>query len=152
MSLARADGTSRRFYSVSSQIRQERRDYYNTLERTQKGSTDVTRWLAWFLYCVGAAIDSAEATFAAVTAKERFWSSIAEIPVNNRQRRMINQLIDGFEGKLTTKKWASITKCSHDTALRDINELISNGVLLRNKAGGRSTSYDLAEPLVTPQL
>lgn len=151
MSLARADGTSQRFYSVSSQIRQERRDYYNTLERTQKGSTDVTRWLAWFLYCVRAAIDSAEATYAAVTVKERFWSSVAEIPVNDRQRRMINRLIDGFEGKLTTKKWAQITKCSHDTALRDINELISNGVLSRSKAGGRSTSYDLAAPLAGPQ-
>ncbi len=149
MSLARADGASQRFYSVSSQIRKKRRDYYNTLERTQRGSTDVTRWLAWFLHCVGAAIDSAETTFAAVTTKERFWSGIAEISVNDRQRRMINHLLDGFEGKLTTAKWAKITKCSHDTALRDINELISNGVLLRSKSGGRSTSYDLAEPLAT---
>ena len=99
MLLARADGTSQRFYSVSSQIRKKRRDYYSTLERTQKGSTDVTRWLAWFLHCVGAAIDSAETTFAAITTKERFWRSIAEITINDRQRRMINQLLDGFEGK-----------------------------------------------------
>ena len=151
MLLARADGTSQRFYSVSSQIRKKRRDYYSTLERTQKGSTDVTRWLAWFLHCVGAAIDRAETTFAAITTKERFWRSIAEITINDRQRRMINQLLDGFEGKLTTAKWAKITKCSHDTALRDINELISNGVLLRSEAGGRSTSYDLAAPLANSQ-
>ena len=153
MLLARADGTSQRFYSVSSQIRKKRRDYYSTLERTQKGSTDVTRWLAWFLHCVGAAIDSAETTFAAITTKERFWRSIAEITINDRQRRMLNQLLDGFEGKLTTAKWGRITKCSHDTALRDINELISNGVLLRSEAGGRSTSYDLAAPLAdSPSL
>ena len=151
MLLARADGTSQRFYSVSSQIRQERRDYYNTLERTQKNSTDVTRWLAWFLHCVGAAINSAETTFAAVTTKERFWKSIAEITVNDRQRQMINRLLDGFKGNLTTAKWAQITKCSHDTALRDINDLISHGVLLRSKAGGRSTSYDLAATLTNPR-
>ena len=151
MSLARADGASQRFYSVSSQIRKKRQDYYNTLERTQRGSSDVTRWLAWFLHCVGAAIDSAETTFAAVTTKERFWGHIEEITINERQRRMINHLLDGFEGKLTTAKWAKITKCSHDTALRDINELISNGILLRSKAGGRSTSYDLATPPISPQ-
>ena len=151
MALARADGTSQRLYSVSSQIRRKRRDYYSTLERTQRGSTDVTRWLTWFLYCVGAAIDSADAAFAAVMTKERFWKSIAEITVNDRQRHMINRLLDGFEGKLTTSKWAKITKCSHDTALRDINELISHSVLLRSKSGGRSTSYDLAAPLAGPQ-
>ena len=146
MLLARADGTSQRFYSVSSQIRQERRDYYNTLERTQKNSTDVTRWLAWFLHCVGTAIDRAETIFAEITAKERFWKSIDGIPVNDRQRKMINRLLDGFKGNLTTAKWAQMTKCSHDTALRDINDLISHGVLLRSKAGGRSTSYNLATP------
>ena len=144
MLLARADGASQRFYSVSAQIRKKRRDYYSTLERTQKSSTDVTRWLAWFLHCVGAAIDSAEMTFAAVTTKEQFWRRIAGITINERQRQMINHLLDGFEGKLTTVKWAKITKCSHDTALRDINELISNGILSRSKAGGRNTSYYLA--------
>ncbi len=151
MALARADGAVQRFYSVSSQIRKKRRDYYNTLEQTQRGSTDATRWLAWFLHCVGAAIDSAEMTIAAVTTKDRFLRSIAEITINDRQRRMINQLLDGFDGKLTTVKWAKITKCSHDTALRDINELITNGVLLRSEAGGRSTSYDLAAPLTNSQ-
>ena len=143
MSLARADSASQRFYSVSSQIRKERSDYYRTLERTQKGTTDVTRWLDWFLHCVGAAIDSAEATFAAVTSKERFWRSIDEVAVNDRQRAILNRLLDGFEGKLTTAKWAQIAKCSHDTALRDINELISHGVMIRGAAGGRSASYDL---------
>ena len=152
MALVRADGTSQRFYSVSSQIRKKRRDYYNTLEQTQRGATDITRWLAWFLHCVGAAIDGAETTIAAAATKDRFWRSIAQITVNDRQRRMINHLLDGFDGKLTTDKWAKITKCSHDTALRDINDLISRGVFVRSKAGGRSTSYDLAEPLVTPQL
>ena len=143
MLLARADSASQRFYSVSSQIRKERSDYYRTLERTQKGTTDVTRWLDWFLHCVGAAIDSAEATFAAVTAKERFWRSIDEVAVNDRQRAMLNRLLDGFEGKLTTAKWAQIAKCSHDTALRDINELIARGIMIRGAAGGRSASYDL---------
>ena len=152
MSLARADGTSQRFYSVSSQIRKERRDYYSTLEQTQKGSTDVTRWLSWFLHCVEAAIDSAEMAFIAATTKEWFWRSIAQITVNDRQRLMINKLQDGFEGKLTTKKWAQIAKCSHDTALRDINELISHGVLKRSEAGGRNTSYDLVATQPEPQL
>ena len=146
MSLARADGAGQRFYSVSSQIRKERSDYYRTLERTQKGTTDVTRWLDWFLYCVGAAIDSAMATFAVVTSKERFWRSVDEVAVNDRQRAMLNRLLDGFEGKLTTKKWAQIAKCSHDTALRDINELIAHGVLIRSEAGGPRTSYELVAP------
>lgn len=143
MLLARADSASQRFYSVSSQIRKERRDYYRTLERTQKGTTDVTRWLDWFLYCVGAAIDRSEAALAAIATKESFWKGIDGVAVNERQRAMLNRLLDGFEGKLTTKKWAQIAKCSHDTALRDINELIAHGLLVRSEAGGRSTSYDL---------
>lgn len=151
MSLARADDTSQRFYSVSSQIRKKRGDYYRTLERTQNGSTDVTRWLSWFLHCVEAAIDSAEIALIDAMTKERFWKSIAEITVNDRQRLMMNKLQDGFKGKLTTAKWAKIAKCSHDTALRDINELISNGVLTRSQAGGRSTSYDLVASPSGPQ-
>ena len=150
MALARADNSSQRFYSLSSQIRKERRDYYRALQRTQKGSTDVTLWLSWFLNCLNTAIANAETTPAAVTAKERFWKSIAEITVNDRQSLMLNKLQDGFEGKLTTAKWAKIAKCSHDTALRDINELISNGVLIRSLAGGRSTSYDLVAPPSEP--
>ena len=151
MLLARADDSSQRFYSVSSQIRKERRDYYSTLERTQKGSTDVTRWLSWFLHCVGSAIDNAEATLDAVAVKERFWRDNNTVTVNNRQRLMLNRLLDGFEGKLTAAKWARIAKCSHDTALRDVNELISNGVLIRSEAGGRSTSYDLVTSPSEPQ-
>ena len=152
MSLARADGGNQRFYSVSAQIRRRRADYYQTLERTQKASTDVTLWLTWFLNCLGAAVNASEATLAAVTAKERLWRNLSEVTVNDRQRHMINRLLDGFEGKLTAAKWAQITKCSHDTALRDINDLISNGVLLRSQAGGRSTSYDLIAPSSSSQF
>ena len=146
MALARADGVGQRFYSVSSQIRKQRRDYYQILERTQKGTTDVTGWLSWFLTCVGSAIDSADATLADVIAKGKFWTSMAHVPFNERQRAMVNRLLDGFEGNMTATKWAQISKCSHDTALRDINELIAHGVLLRGEAGGRSTSYDLVLP------
>ena len=146
MVLARADGAGQRFYSVSSQIRKQRRDYYQILERTQKGTTDITGWLAWFLTCVGSAIDSADATLADVIAKGNFWTSMAHVPFNERQRAMVNRLLDGFEGNMTATKWAQISKCSHDTALRDINELIAHGVLLRGEAGGRSTSYDLVLP------
>ena len=143
MALARADGTGQRFYSVSSHIRKDRRNYYEILERTQKGTTDVTDWLLWFLGCLGGAINSADDALAAVVAKGSFWARVSEIPFNQRQRDMVNRLLDGFEGNITAAKWAQIAKCSHDTALRDINELISNGVLNRSQAGGRSTSYDL---------
>ena len=144
MALARADGTGQRFYSVSSQIRKERRGYYLILEKTQKGTTDVTDWLTWFLNCLGAAIESADGALAGVISKGRFWSRMAHVPFNERQHDMVNRLLDGFEGKMTSHKWAQITKCSHDTALRDINDLISCGVLVRSAAGGRSTSYYLA--------
>lgn len=146
MALARADGTAQRFYSVSSQIRRERQGYYRILERTQKGDTDVTTWLVWFLNCLGAAITNADDTLAHVVAKGNFWTRISHLPCNERQIAMLNRLLDGYEGKLTAAKWAQIAKCSHDTALRDINELISNGVLIRSQAGGRSTSYELVTP------
>ena len=145
MALARADNTGQRFYSVSAQIRNERRDYYRILEQTQKGTTDVTAWLVWFLNCLGTAIDNADATLTDVIARGNFWTTMAHINFNQRQRAMVNRLLDGFEGNLTAAKWAQISKCSHDTALRDINELITNGVLTRSQAGGRSTSYDLVE-------
>ena len=151
MALARADGTGQRFYSVSSQIRKERRDYYRILEQTQKGDTDVTDWLEWFLNCLGAAISSADTTLAHVIAKGTFWTTVAHLQFNERQQAMVNRLLDGFEGKLTAAKWAQISKCSHDTALRDINELISNGVLNRSEAGGRSTSYHLIISQPNPQ-
>lgn len=144
MALARAEGSSQRFYSLSAQIQRERKDYYEMLERTQKGTMDVTPWLAWFLGCLLRAIEGAEASLSAVLGRSRFWQRWAETPFNERQIRLVNRLLDGFEGKLTSSKWASIAKCSPDTALRDINELVALGVLKKSDSGGRSTSYDLS--------
>lgn len=143
MALARSEGSSQRFYSMSSQIRAERSGYYRILERTQKGTTDVSEWMVWFLSCLGRAVDRAETTLAAVLTKARFWKHVEGIPLNGRQRRVLNRLLDGFEGKLTTSKWAKLAKCSQDTALRDITSLINHGILIRGSAGGRSTSYTL---------
>lgn len=144
--LARAEGTPQRFYSLSAQIQRERKSYYEILERTQKGSLDVTEWLAWFLATLHRAIDQAQVTLDAVLAKARFWQRFAGVPMNERQIKLISRLLDGFEGKLTTSKWAAIAKCSSDTALRDISELLSFGVLKKSTAGGRSTNYELVEP------
>lgn len=124
------------------QIRQERTAYYDMLESTQKGGLDVTPWMAWFLACLGRAIHGAQANLGAVLAKARVWDSVAAMPLNERQRAMVRRLLDGFEGKLTTVKWAKLAKCSHDTALRDIHDLVSRGVLTQDGAG-RSTSYSL---------
>ena len=143
--LARADGSPQRFYSLSAQIQRERKAYYNILERTQKGSLDVTEWLAWFLDTLHRAVDQAQHTLDAVLAKARFRQRWATTPLNERQVKLLNRLLDGFEGKLTTSKWAAIAKCSPDTALRDINELQAFGVLRKSAAGGRSTSYELIE-------
>lgn len=145
MTLARSEHSSQRFYSMSAQIRQERGEYYETLERAQKGSLDVTPWMEWFFGCLGRAIDGAETTLAAVLRRARFWQATRDVPINDRQRLMLNRLLDGFEGKLTTSKWAAITKCSSDTALRDILDLVERGVLERNSSGGRSTSYSVAD-------
>ena len=142
--LARSENSAQRFYSMSAQTGLERNDYYDILECTQKGSLDVTPWMAWFLGCLGRAFDGTDTTLAAVLRKARFWKSVARLPVNDRQRAILNRLLDGFEGKLTTKKWAAITKCSHDTALRDIQNLIEHGILKQDEGGGRSTSYSLA--------
>lgn len=144
MWLARADGADQRFYSLSAQIQRERNAYYDMLERTQKGGMDVTEWLAWFLACLERAVQGAEQTLDAVLVKARHWQRWAGTPLNARQVKMLNRLLDGFEGKLTNSKWAAITKCSADTALRDINELISLGVLRKTSSGGRSTAYELA--------
>ena len=141
--LALADGSPQRFYSLSAQIQRERRDYYDILERTQKGSLDVTDWLHWFLDTLGRAIDSAQATLDAVLGKTRFWQRWATTPMNERQVKLLNRLLDGFDGKLTSSKWAAIAKCSPDTALRDINELVAIGVLEKSDSGGRSTSYGI---------
>jgi Fic family protein len=143
MALARAEASAQRFYSLSAQIQRERDAYYDRLEATQKGDLDVTAWLAWFLACLLRAIQGAEATLAQVLAKARFWQHWAGTPLNERQVKLLNQLLDGFDGKLTSSKWAAIGKCSQDTALRDITELLDRGVLKRSEASGRSTSYEL---------
>jgi Fic family protein len=147
LALARSELSSQRFYSMSAQIREERGDYYNILERAQKGTLDVTLWMEWFLACLGRAIDGAQTTLLAVLHKARFWQSLRDVPINERQRLLLNRLLDGFEGNLTTSKWAKIAKCSTDTALRDITELVERGILVRNAAGGRSTSYGLGDAL-----
>lgn len=144
--LARADGSPQRFYSLSAQIQREREAYYQILERTQKGSLDVTAWLTWFLSALHRAIGQAQHTLDAVLTKTRFWQHYTGTPLNDRQSKVVNRLLDGFDGKLTTSKWAAIAKCSADTALRDINELVSRGMLRRSTSGGRSTSYELNLP------
>ncbi len=144
--LARVDGSPQRFYSLSAQIQRERKAYYDILERTQKQSLDVTEWLAWFLQTLHRAVDQAQYTLDAVLAKTRFWQRCAapgSAPLNERQVKLVNRLLDGFEGKLTSSKWAAIAKCSPDTALRDITDLLARGVLRKSDAGGRSTSYEL---------
>jgi len=143
--LARSERSARRFYSMSSQTCQERAAYYGILERTQRGTLDVTPWMEWFLACLSRAIDGAQTTLAAVLAKARFWQTLGTAPINERQRLMLNRLLEGFEGHLTTSKWATIAKCSTDTALRDILQLVERGILVRNPGRGRSTSYSLAE-------
>lgn len=142
--LARADGSPERFYSLSAQIQLERKAYYDILERTQRGGLDVTEWLRWFLHTLGAAVAQAHHRLDAVLDKARFWHRVPGAALNERQLKVLNRLLDGFEGKLTSSKWAALAKCSTDTALRDINELVQRGVLRRSSAGGRSTSYELA--------
>jgi len=142
--LARADGSPQRFYSLSAQIQRERKDYYDILERTQKGTLDVTEWLSWFLGTLHRAVGNAQYTLDAVLVKARFWQRWATTPLNERQVKLLNRLLDGFEGKLTSSKWAAIAKCSPDTALRDINELVALGTLRKGAGGGRSTAYELA--------
>ncbi len=145
MSLARSEETSQRFYSMSTQIRAERSQYYAILERTQKGDLDITGWLSWFLACLDHAFTGAEEIVGGVLGKARFWEKHAGDNLNNRQRLMLNKLLDGFEGKLTSSKWAKIAKCSQDTAGRDIDALIKLGILQKDASGGRSTSYSLVE-------
>ena len=144
MALARADQSPQRFYSLSAQIQRERKDYYDRLEQTQKSTLDVTDWLAWFLGCLLRAMQGADVTLSTVLTKARFWQHWADTPMNERQIKLLNSLLDGFEGKLTSSKWGKIAKCSPDTALRDITDLLNHGVLLKSDAGGRSTSYELA--------
>ena len=144
MTLARSEESSQRFYSMSAQIRKERKEYYDILERTQDETMDVTAWMEWFLSCLGRAIDGAQVALSGVLAKSSFWESVAGISLNERQRLVLNRLLDGFEGKLTNAKWAKLAKCSPDTALRDLQYLVERGVLTKGPEGGRSTSYTLA--------
>jgi Fic family protein len=143
MILARSEDSTQRFYSMSAQIRAERKVYYDILEAAQKGGLDVTDWLEWFLACLDRAFGHASGILENVLAKSRFWQTHAAAGFNTRQRDMINRLLEGFEGKLTSSKWAKIEKCSQDTAARDIADLIGRGVLVKDAAGGRSTSYSL---------
>lgn len=143
MQLCKADGSSKRFYSMSGQILLQQNQYYTILEQTQKGNLDITKWLLWFFENVLAALNATNTTLEQVLLKASFWEKQNSTPWNERQKILLNKMLDGFEGKLTTTKWAKITKCSPDTALRDIQYLISKGILLKEEKGGRSTSYTL---------
>ncbi|HEY1475286.1 MAG TPA: Fic family protein [Pseudolabrys sp.] len=143
MTLTRSEDSPQRFYSMSAQIRLERNAYYDILEATQKGNLDITPWLDWFLGCLDRAFDGAEKILAAVFQKAEFWKKHGTAPLSERQIDMINRLLDGFEGNLTSSKWGQIEKCSPDTALRDITDLIARNILKKDEAGGRSTSYSL---------
>jgi Fic family protein len=144
LALARSEGSPQRFYSMSSQIRLERAAYYDNLERTQKGDVDISDWLVWFLGCLQRAITGAQGLLSAVLDKARFWERAAAHSLNDRQIKVLNRLLDGFEGKLTSSKWAILAKCSQDTANRDIVALIDMGLLRRGEGGGRSTHYEIA--------
>lgn len=141
--LARSEKSSQRFYSLSAQIQKERKSYYAILEKTQKGALDITLWITWFLECLKRAIENASSSLEIILYKEQFWKSVEKEPLNERQRKMVNLMLDGFEGKLTTSKWAKIAKCSQDTAYRDILDLIDREILTKNREAGRSTSYSL---------
>lgn len=141
--LARADEMPHRFYSMSAEIRKQRKAYYDILEKTQKGSINITAWLEWFLDCLEAALLSTEQSIEIVLQKAAFWDKYRLTAMNERQIKVLNLLWDGFDGKLTSSKWSKITKCSPDTALRDIQDLITKNVLRKTNEGGRSTNYEL---------
>jgi Fic family protein len=154
MALARAENVGQRFYSMSAQIRHERNEYYEALEWVQKGTLDVTSWQDWFVRCLSRAIAGSKEILGGVLTKARFWARFAKEPLNARQVKVVNRLLDGFEGKLTTSKWAALTKSSQDTAHRDITDLLERGALRKDPGGGRSTSYSLVDPgeAESPQL
>jgi Fic family protein len=143
MQLSRADKTNQRFYSMSAQIERQKKAYYEILGKTQSGSMDVTSWLLWFFECLTGALEATDETLGKVLTKAKFWGKHATTIINERQKLMINKLLDDFYGKLTTSKWAKISKCSQDTALRDIQDLIDKEILVKEPGGGRSTSYVL---------
>lgn len=144
MLLAQSEGSPQRFYSMSAQINAERKAYYKILEISQKGNLDITEWMEWFLDCLDRSFGGAETILADVLEKARFWEQYGDKPFNGRQRIILNRFLDGFEGKLTSSKWAKLGKCSQDTASRDIDDLLKRGILIKNPGGGRSTSYSLA--------
>ena len=141
--LARSEKSPQRFYSMSTQIHRERKTYYEVLEAAQKGTLDITAQLEWFLDCLGRAFDGVDSTLATVFRRAGFWESHGGEPFNERQRSLLNKLLDDFEGKLTSSKWAKMANCSQDTALRDILDLVNRGILTKDASGGRSTSYSL---------
>lgn len=143
MLLAKSDNSTQRFYSMSAQIRIERKEYYEILEKTQKGDLDISEWIKWFLNCLINSLKATDKILIRVMLKADFWSRNLKTIINERQKKVLNKLLDGFEGKLTSMKWAKITKCSKDTAIRDINDLISKDILQKESAGGRSTNYEL---------
>ena len=143
MLLARSEKSPRRFYSLSSQIQAERKQYYAILEKTQKDGLNISPWIEWFLNCIRKAIQSAETAFVTVRHKTKAWDTLQKAPLNERQKKLLDRLLEGIEGKLTSSKWAKIAKCSQDTAHRDIEDLIEQGILIKNPEGGRSTSYSL---------
>jgi Fic family protein len=143
LALARSESSPQRFYSMSSQIRLERSAYYKMLERSQRGALDVTLWLDWFLECLGRALAGSDAALSDVMRKAQFWGRFTRAGLNERQIKVLNRMLDGMEGKMTSSKWAKLAKCSQDTAHRDIQDLIKRGALKQNPAGGRSTSYDV---------
>ena len=145
LQLARSDESAQRFYSMSSQIRKERNGYYDILGKTQKGTLDITEWLVWFLTCLDHALTSTEQVLGNVLRKAKFWETQSVQKLNARQQKMLTKLLDHFEGKLTTSKWAKMAKCSHDTALRDIQDLLDRKILVKDTAGGRSTGYLLGD-------
>jgi Fic family protein len=145
MLLARSENSSERFYSLSNQIQQEKNIYYETLKTEQHSKDDITQWLVWFLTCLKHALLETEESMQNIVRKAEFWERHKETPINERQRLMINKLFDDFFGKLSSSKWAKITKTSSDTALRDIKDLIEKGILQQEKEGGRSANYTLVE-------
>jgi Fic family protein len=143
MLLARSDQSNQRYFSMSAQIRIERKRYYEILEHTQKGNLDITAWIQWFLNCLIHALKSTDTVLSSVLFKASFWAKHSSTPMNERQKKLLNKLLDGFDGKLTSSKWAKMAKCSKDTAIRDINDLIGKNILRKEEAGGRSTNYEL---------
>ena len=149
MLLARSDKSNQRFYSMSAQIRIERKNYYELLEKTQKGNLEITNWITWFLECLINALDNSKVLLERILVKAQFWRKYQSTSFNERQRKLVNKMLDGIDGKMTSSKWSKMAKCSKDSAVRDINELIDLGILTKEAAGGRSTNYELVRELLT---